>query len=199
MPRITLIGYRGSGKSTIAAGLADRLGCGWVDADDVLEREIGSSITALIASRGEPFFRDLETALLERLVVEEQGVLATGGGVVLREHNRQLLRRRGRPVVWLTAPADVLRDRLAADPTTATRRPALAGGDVLDEVAAAVAAREPLYRAAADAVIDVAQAPPNTIVARIVAWLEQARPLTTDMDQRHPSPPGNPVRPELIP
>lgn len=173
MPRVTLIGYRGSGKSTIAAGLANLLACSWQDADVALEAEAGTTIAEFVADRGEPAFRDLETVVLERLLAIENGVLATGGGVVLREQNRNLLRRAGRPVVWLAAPADVLRDRLAADPSTAARRPALAGGDVLDEVAAAVAAREPLYRCAADAIIDVSTTPPTELVARIVAWLEQ--------------------------
>ncbi|MFM1902390.1 MAG: hypothetical protein RLZZ440_290 [Planctomycetota bacterium] len=171
MPRITLIGYRGSGKSTVAAGLADILGSSWVDADDALEAETGMTIAAFIAARGEPAFRDLETVILGRLLASESGVLATGGGVVLREQNRGLLRRAGRPVVWLTAPAAVLRGRLAADPATAARRPALGGGDVLDEVAAAIAAREPLYRAAADGVIDVSTAAATEVVARIAAWL----------------------------
>lgn len=171
MPTVTLIGYRGCGKSTVAAGLAERLGCSWVDADDVLEAEAGTSITAFIAAMGEPAFRDLETTVLERLLATGPGVLATGGGVVLRESNRRLLRTAGRPVVWLAAPAEVLRQRLAADPSTASRRPALGGGDVLDEVAAAVAAREPLYLAVADAMIDVSAAPPEVIVTRIAAWL----------------------------
>lgn len=173
MPRITLIGYRGSGKSTIAAGLSDLLGCSWQDADDALEAETGTTIAEFISARGEPAFRDLETVLLERLLATESGVVATGGGVVLRQQNRHLLRQAGRPVVWLTAPADVLRHRLAADPSTAARRPALAGGDVLDEVAAAVTAREPLYRSAADAAIDVSATPPTEVVARIAAWLEK--------------------------
>ena len=64
MPTVTLIGYRGSGKSTVAAGIATRLGCGWVDADDVLEREAGATIADLISARGEPAFRDLEATLL---------------------------------------------------------------------------------------------------------------------------------------
>jgi len=177
MARVTLIGYRGSGKSSVATLLAERLGCGWSDADEVLERETGSSIAALIGSRGEGFFRDREAELLGRLLVEEPGVLATGGGVILRAENRSLLRRKGRPVVWLTAPAAVLRERLAADPATAARRPALTGGDVLDEVAGALAAREPLYRQTADALIDVADASPDELATSIAAWLAR-RPTT---------------------
>jgi shikimate kinase len=176
MPRITLVGYRGSGKSSVAARLATLLGCSWQDADDVLEREAGESIAALIAARGEGHFRDLESTLLDKLLAEERGVLATGGGVILREDNRAALRSQGRPVVWLTAPADVLKARLAADPATAARRPALSGTNPLDEVATALVARAPLYRAVADAVIDVSAEPPERIATRIAAWLGRSTP-----------------------
>lgn len=176
MPRITLVGYRGSGKTSVAARLAEQLGCSWADADLVLERELGTTIAGLIGTHGEPLFRDREAALLERLLAQEPGVLATGGGVVLRAANRSLLEARGRPVVWLRAPADVLRDRLAADPATALRRPALSGGDVLDEVAAAVTAREPLYRDVADALIDVSTDSAERVAERIVTWLASWRP-----------------------
>jgi shikimate kinase len=172
MPRLTLIGYRGSGKSTVAARVAERLGCSWVDADDVFEREAGVTIANFLATHGEPAFRDLEATLLEHLLATETGVLATGGGVVLRESNRELLRHHGPPVVWLDAPAAVLRGRLAADPATSLRRPALAGNNVLDEVAAAVTAREPLYRSTSDGVLDVTSAFPDELADRLVRWLE---------------------------
>lgn len=170
MPRITLVGYRGTGKSTVAALVAGRLGCGWVDADAALETRLGTTIAAVVHERGEPAFRDAEAAILHELLGAEAGVLATGGGVVLREENRAILRRLGRPVIWLTAPADVIRARLAADPLTAARRPALAGADPLAEVEAALAAREPLYREVADAAFDTA-AEPAEVAAAIVAWL----------------------------
>jgi shikimate kinase len=171
MPLVTLVGYRGSGKSALAAALASRLGCSWQDADDVLEAEAGESIAELIQRRGEPAFRAAEAGLLRRLVADEAGILATGGGVVLRDENRRLLRERGRPVVWLVAPAELLRERLAADPATASRRPALGGGDVLAEVAAAVAEREPLYREVADGLLDVSADAPPRLAARLAAWL----------------------------
>ena len=176
MPRVTLVGYRGTGKSTVAAVLADRLGAAWRDADAVLEERIGSSITALIGSRGEAAFRDVETEVLRDTLPAFTGVLATGGGVVLRPENRRLLRERGRPVVWLTAPVDVIRRRLAADPTTAARRPALRGGDPLDEVAAALDARAPLYREVADVAFDTATDPPARVAERFLAWLDAASP-----------------------
>jgi len=176
MPLVTLVGYRGSGKSAVAAALAARLGCSWSDADDVLERASARSITDFIRERGEPSFRDMEAALLEQLLAGEAGVIATGGGVVLREGNRQRLRQHGGAVVWLSAPAAVLCRRLAADPATAARRPPLGGGDVLAEVAAAVAGREPFYREVATGVIDVSGEGPPRIAARIVAWLKARRP-----------------------
>jgi len=175
MPRITLVGYRGSGKSSVARRLAERLGCTWTDADEVLEREVGTSIASLVQARGESHFRDLEADLLHRLLARPDGVLATGGGVVLRADNRASLRMDGRPVVWLDAPVAVLRARLVADPATAARRPALSGGDVLDEVAAAVVAREPLYREVADAVIDASVDDPDRLAERITEWLPRWR------------------------
>ncbi|MFN9367218.1 MAG: shikimate kinase [Planctomycetia bacterium] len=173
MSRISLIGYRGSGKSTVAALVAERLSCGWIDTDLELEASIGMSIADLVATRGEEAFRDAEAAILERLVRGYSGVLATGGGVVLRAGNRALLRSHGRPVAWLTAPAAVLRRRIAADPASATRRPPLAGRDPLADVEPALAAREPLYRECADVVVDVAEESAAQIAARLVAWLER--------------------------
>jgi shikimate kinase len=173
MPRLTLIGYRGTGKSTVAAALARQIGCAWRDADAVLEEKVGSSIARLVRERGEPFFRDEESAVLARLLAEFDGVLATGGGVVLKPDNRDLLRAHGRPIIWLTASADVIRSRLASDPSTGDRRPALAGNDPLAEVAPALAAREQFYRQCADVTFDTGALDVETIVARIVAWLDE--------------------------
>jgi len=177
MPRITLIGYRGTGKSTVAALLGDLLGCGWVDADEVLEEKLGCSIAELIRDRGEPAFRDEESLVLAELVGRGDDVLATGGGVVLRPDNRALLRGRGRPVVWLTAPADTVHRRMMADPSTPQRRPSLGGApqsgppDPLAEVTAALATRDPFYRECADAVIDASGDSPAAVARSIAAWL----------------------------
>ena len=177
MPLVTLIGYRGTGKSTVAVRLAGRLGCPWHDADDALETAVGMPIAALVRQRGEPAFRDEEMRILDRLLDTERCVLATGGGVVLRDGNREALRRRGGLVVWLTASADVIRRRLAADPATATRRPGLTGADPLAEVDAALERREPLYRECASFAVDTGTLAPEGIVEAIVSRLgESARP-----------------------
>lgn len=168
MPRVTLIGYRGTGKSTVGGLLATRLGESFVDADTALEERCGMRIGAFIQEQGEPAFRDAESALLGELLERSGGVLGTGGGVVVRAANRDLLRRRGRPVIWLSAPADVIRARLAADPLTAVRRPALVGVDPLAEIEAVLRDREAFYRETADVVVDAA-APAEEVAARIAA------------------------------
>ena len=168
MPRTTLIGYRGSGKSTVARRLAEALGCDWADADVELERRAGGTIAEFIRTHGEPAFRDAEAAVLDDLLGRCGGVVATGGGVVLRADNRARLRRDGRPVVWLRVSADVARARLAADPATVDRRPALAGTDPLAEVATAIGVREPLYREVADLVVEVDTLSPAEAAALIL-------------------------------
>jgi shikimate kinase len=169
---ILLIGYRGTGKSTLAPLVAARLGWRAVDADLELERRAGASIRALIEREGEAGFRDREAALLEELCALSQHVVATGGGVVLREANRERLRQAGR-VIWLTATADEICARLESDPTTPARRPALGVGG-RTEVEEALRAREPLYRACAEGVA-ATDGPPERVVDVILAWLGLAR------------------------
>jgi len=171
MPRLTLIGYRGTGKSTVAALVAARLGTAVCDADRVLEERLGCTIGDLIATRGERVFRDAEESLLGELLDGCAGVLSTGGGVVLRPANRLALRRLGRPVVWLDARADVVRGRLAADPGTALHRPGLTGSDPLAEVEAALALRLPLYASCADLRVDTSAVTPEAVAVTVATWL----------------------------
>lgn len=175
MSGVTLVGYRGCGKTTVARLLGRRLGLPAIDADDVLESRAGRSIAALIADEGEPAFRDLESAILAELLAGPPAVLATGGGVVLREINRARLRSSGRPVVWLRADAGVIRSRLAADPTTASRRPGLTGADPLAEVAGALVARAPLYGEVADVAFDATTDDAEQLAERILGWLDARR------------------------
>src|SRR5690349_1810518 len=95
-----LIGYRGSGKTTVAAALAERLGWPWIDADVELERRAGKSIKEIFAAEGETGFRDRESATLAELAHRDGWIVALGGGAVLREQNREAVTGRG-PVVWL--------------------------------------------------------------------------------------------------
>ena len=128
-----LIGPRGSGKTTVGRLVAQRLGIPFCDADQALEADAGRSVRAIVVEDGEPAFRDREEQILVKLVQLGPAVIATGGGVVAREANRQLLKTAGK-AVWLTADADTLLERLTADPATAERRPNLSvGGRVTSE------------------------------------------------------------------
>jgi shikimate kinase len=162
------VGLRGSGKTTVARLLAGLLGWSWLDADEVLEARAGRSVRAVFAAEGEDGFREREARVLAELAQRSRHVIATGGGVVLREANRALLRR-GR-VVWLTADADTLWSRVQGDGTTAERRPALTVGG-REEVAELLRVREPLYRACADLVVPTAGPPPEDVAAGIHAAL----------------------------
>lgn len=158
---IFLIGYRGTGKTSVARELAARLGWDWVDADDVVEREAGKTIAAIFADDGEPVFREMESQVVVALSGSseslEQGkprvVVALGGGAVLREENRAVIRGAGR-VIWLTASVDTILSRLSGDPTTASRRPGLTTAGGRAEIEELLAARTPFYRECATLVVD---------------------------------------------
>src|SRR6185369_11029470 len=149
---ITLIGYRGSGKSTVAAPLAERLGWSWIDADAVIEQRAGCSIREIFAAEGEPGFRRRERDVLSELLRGDKLVIAAGGGAILSAETRADMRAAG-PVVWLRASVETLAARIAGDATTAERRPNLVSGGV-QEICDLLAFREPLYRECATIVID---------------------------------------------
>jgi shikimate kinase len=144
---VFLVGARGTGKTTTARLLAARLGWSWCDADALLEERAGKTIRQVFDEEGEPCFRDRESALLAEIATRPDYVVATGGGVVVRPENRALLKHG--VVVWLTAAADVLWQRLQRDATTAERRPNLAQGG-LAEIEEVLAARGPLYEMCCD-------------------------------------------------
>ena len=150
---VFLIGYRGTGKSTVARHLAERLAFDFVDVDAEIERRAGKSIAAIFADDGEAAFRDMECCLVEELSGLRRTVVALGGGAVLREANRAAIRAAG-PIVWLTAPVDAILARLAADPATAGRRPRLTKAGGREEVEAVLAERTPIYRQCATLVVD---------------------------------------------
>ncbi len=162
-----LIGYRGAGKTEVARLLAPMVGWTWLDADAVLEERHGQSIRQIFVAEGEAGFRAKESALLQELCGLNDHVIATGGGVILREENRAALKRGA--VVWLRAPADVLWQRIQADANTAQRRPNLGQGG-LAEVEEMLRVREPLYQACQDFAVDVAERSPSQVGAMIADW-----------------------------
>jgi shikimate kinase len=168
-PRIVLIGPRGSGKTSVARVLAQRLNLEMIDADVLLEQRAGQTIREIFVSEGEKGFRDRESALLRELLEMQGVILAMGGGVVVRPENRALLCGAG-PVVWLTATAEVLWQRIVQDTTTADRRPNLLQGGS-EEIAQLLTQREPWYRECATVQIDTADKTTDQIVESILAHL----------------------------
>jgi len=139
----------GSGKSTIGKAVARRLGLPFVDCDLSIERRVGCSIAEFFERKGEDAFRDLEMETIASLVLSGPSVLATGGGIVLRERNRELLRARTR-CVYLSAPLELLWERLRRD----RKRPLLQVADPQARLRAMAEERGPLYRETAEFVIE---------------------------------------------
>jgi shikimate kinase len=150
---IFLIGYRGTGKTSVARELAGRLGFQWVDADDLVEEMTGKTIATIFSDEGEAGFRQWEARVVSALSRKRRMVVALGGGAVLREDNRRVICGAG-PVVWLMASVDTILDRLAADTSSTSRRPNLttAGGRM--EIEEVLAFRTPYYRQCATLVVD---------------------------------------------
>jgi len=166
---IIFVGLPGSGKTTIGRQLARRLGLSFVDSDHVIESRLGCSIREFFAREGEASFRDVEQAVLDDLTSTHVGVIATGGGSVLREVNRRLMRERGQVVYLRSAPEDVYR-RVRHD----TARPLLQGEDPMGRLRALSQARDPLYREAAHLVIDTGRPSVSSVVNTIVTQLALA-------------------------
>jgi shikimate kinase len=166
---IALIGFRGTGKSTVARLLALALGWDWVDADVEVELRAGKSITAIFADQGEDWFRALEAQVLTDFCDRSTIVLAAGGGAVVRPDNRAALKRTG-AVVWLTAPPETLWERIRADRSTAERRPGLTSLGGLEEVRMLLERREPLYRESADLQVSTSGKTPDDVCQEIALW-----------------------------
>lgn len=174
---LVLIGYRGTGKSTVARLVAERLNWDWADADVELERRAGMSIAEIFATQGEPAFRDLEVAVLADLALREHLVVAAGGGAVMREETRTAWQEHQCAGVWLKASPMVLLERISADTVTATRRPKLTTLGDADEIAGLLAKREPWYRQCARWEVDTDQATPEQVAKQIVSCVERDFPV----------------------
>lgn len=164
---LTLIGYRGTGKSSVAPALSAALGCAWVDADRKIEQQAGCSIAEIFQAEGEPGFRRRERDVMSHWLGQPPLVLAAGGGAILDERTRTDVIASG-PVVWLRAAPETIAARLSADQTTASSRPRLTAAGGLEEVKTLLAEREPLYRSAASCVIDTDEREISSIVNEIV-------------------------------
>ncbi len=172
---VYLIGYRGSGKTTVGRHLAERLGLSAVDSDDLIEQAAGASIREIFEREGEAGFREREQQVVAQVAADAARmprVVSLGGGAILREANRQQLASSG-VCVWLTASPEQLVERMRADRATAERRPALSQLSDYEEVVAILTAREPLYAATAQKIVNTEDTTVEAICDEIVIWLKQ--------------------------
>ena len=157
-----LVGFMGTGKSSVAKELARLTGLRVIELDEEVEREAGRSISELFASEGEARFRDREASALVSASTEGGVIISTGGGAVLRQENVRVMKATGQ-VVCLTASTEVILKRVAGH----GHRPLLNKPDPKAEIARLMAEREPFYRAAADITIETGGKEPSDIAREI--------------------------------
>ena len=162
-----MIGARGAGTTTGGSALALALGYQFVDPDLFMQQAAQMSVAEMVEREGWLGFRRRETVALQT-VTKPSTIVATGGGAILAEENRQFMRQHG-TVIYLRAPASVLARRLEEYPEDA-QRPTLTGRPIAEEMLEVLAAREALYQDAAHNVIDGA-ADPQRVVEQILAVL----------------------------
>lgn len=170
--QIALVGLPGSGKSTVGRQLARRLQLPFVDADQVIEQQLGCSIREYFEREGEDRFRDVEESVIDNLTLNPAGVLSTGGGVVLRAGNCEKLRERCH-VVYLHSSADELFRRLRHD----VKRPLLQVADPLGRLRELYALRDPLYRQTARYIVETGRPSAAALVSLILTQFELAGTL----------------------
>lgn len=168
---IFLIGARGCGKTTIGQRLTHACNFHFVDTDQVLQQRAGMTVADIVVREGWAGFRARETQTLQH-VTQPGTVVATGGGIILAEVNRDFMRQNG-VVIYLNAPVSVLAGRLEAFPE-ASQRPTLTGKPITEEVADILTQRDALYRQTAHHIVD-ASACPDDVVAQILTELRLAR------------------------
>ena len=169
-PSVALIGFRGSGKSTVGRELAGLFGGRFIDTDDVIATQAGKSITAIFRDEGEDGFRQRERKVIEQIVGSPPAVIGVGGGAVMDRRNVEALKKVA-TLVWLRARPEVLWERITQDAGTPDTRPALTGLSGLQEVNHLLTERTPYYQRAADIIIDTSQAKPRDMAAGITGRL----------------------------
>ena len=146
---IYLIGFMGTGKSTVSKQLAAKLGWKLLDTDAYIEEKQNRKIRDIFATEGETAFRDMETKALQEIAEMDNEVVSCGGGIVLRRENAEIMRQSGRIILLNASPETVFeRVRFGND------RPLLNGNMNVEYISQLMNKRMPLYEYAADSVID---------------------------------------------
>jgi shikimate kinase len=176
MKPLALVAMPGGGKSTVGRHLARSLQSRFVDSDTEIERRIGCPIRVFFEREGEASFRDIEQEVVAELIERRPGVIATGGGTVLREANRQALHSRTTVVYLRSTPEELFR-RLRHD----MHRPLLQVADPMRKLRDLYAERDPLYRKTAHFVIETGRPSVHTLVNMVLMQLELAGLVRPDL------------------
>ena len=163
---IFFVGLMGAGKTTIGKLLAKKLKKTFYDTDHEIEKKLGVKVSVIFELEGEEGFRKRETQMIDELTNKKDIILATGGGAVLSEENRRLLKERGK-VIYLNAKPQQLAKRMAFDKD----RPLLQQGNMLDTLNNLYKERHPLYLQVSSFVVDTGQQKTQTIINKIEALL----------------------------
>jgi shikimate kinase len=164
---IFFVGLMGAGKTTIGKLLAKKLKKTFYDTDHEIEKKLGVKVSVIFELEGEEGFRKRETQMIDELTNKKDIILATGGGAVLSEENRRLLKERGK-VIYLNAKPQHLAKRMAFDKD----RPLLQKGNMLDTLNNLYQERHPLYLGVSSFVVDTGQQKTQTIINKIEALLK---------------------------
>ena len=165
-----LIGYRGAGKSVVARHVAALLDWPLIRVDEQIQKIAGKTIAEVFQQDGEVVFRDLESTQIAATSEINKHVVDLGGGAVVREKNRKILRQSGR-ILWLKASAKVLWQRMNEDQESKMSRPNLTAEGGFSEVQAILADRQPVYAELSDFSIDTDDLRPEQVAEQIVQWL----------------------------
>ena len=164
---VVLIGYRGTGKSSVGKILAARLDRPLLSTDAEVVRMAGQTIPVLVEQHGWEHFRDLESKVCQELAGRNDLIVDTGGGAILRSQNVEVLKQAGK-LFWLTASVETIAGRIGSD----TQRPSLTGTkSFIDEIRDVLQARLPTYQAAADYVIQTEGRTLSQVADEILARL----------------------------
>ena len=166
-----LIGYRATGKTTIAQELSRILGRPALDLDQFITEHSRQTIAEIFEQSGEAGFREIESRLLGDVVRQSPAVISLGGGTILNEANRDLIADTGKSV-WLRASSQNVLERMSGDPNNLDNRPALTNHPLLEEVEQQLAERTPIYSACADYTIDTDHHTPQQLAEQISIWWE---------------------------
>ncbi|MCS6292223.1 MAG: shikimate kinase [Nitrospira sp.] len=166
---IVLVGYRGTGKSTVGKVLAARLGWPLVSTDAEIVRGAGRSVPEIVAQHGWEHFRDLESTVCREFSAQDRLIIDTGGGAILRQENVACLKKNG-VLFWLTASVATIVSRIGRD----TQRPSLTGTkSFVEEIEEVLAVRTPKYREAADHIVPTDGCAINQIVETILSSVQR--------------------------